>query len=118
MPLRCPSNFSPLGPVRVVVVADHVLSLDQLEILLLLRLFRDDWWTVDQVNEQIHSSRPAVRHRLEDLARRRLVVRSDAGFRYGPPLELAFALAELASAHGGRQHAIADFFHSRPGHLR
>jgi hypothetical protein len=112
MPLaRSPTSTS-RTPVRLVI-ADHVVSADQLEILLLLRLFRDRWWTVDQVNEETRSTRPAVRHRLEDLARRRLVVRSDAGFRYGPPLELAFALAELASLYAERQTAIAELIFPR-----
>jgi DNA-binding IclR family transcriptional regulator len=98
-------------PVRLVV-ADYIVSVEQLEILLLLRRYRERWWTIDEVDEQIQSSRASVRRRVEDLANRGLVLRSDAGFRYGPPLELAYALAELASLYAERQEAIIDLvFH-------
>lgn len=99
------------APVRLAI-ADYIVSAEQLELLLLLRRYRERWWTVDEVDEKIQSRRDAVGQRLEDLANRGLILRGDAGFRYGPPLELAYALAELASLYAERQEAIINLvFH-------
>ena len=111
MPLVSPSR-PPRAPVRLVI-ADHIVTVEQLEILLLLRRGRDCCWTVDQVDEQLQTGRLSIRHALEDLARRGLVLRTDAGFRYGPPLPVALALAELACLHSERQFAIFDVISHR-----
>jgi DNA-binding IclR family transcriptional regulator len=99
-----------IGVPAQVVIADHVVSVQQLEILLLLRRYREQWCTAVQVNDHLHGGRNTVRRRLEELAMRGLVIRSDAGFRYGPPYELGFALAMLAAVSAERHETITSLF--------
>jgi DNA-binding IclR family transcriptional regulator len=104
---RQPPADAVSAPVRLII-ADHIVSVEQLEILLLLQHHRHRWWTIDEVNQRVQSSPSSVKQRLADLARRGLVEHQDAMFRYGPPLDIEVALAQLAHLYAERQHTIIN----------
>jgi hypothetical protein len=74
-------------------IVDHVHSVEQLEILLLLHRHPARWWTASDVNAEIRTSLASADDRLRDLAERGL-----AGVDAGTPPRYRFAPAEGATA--------------------
>jgi hypothetical protein len=74
-------------------IVDHVHSVEQLEILLLLHRHPARWWTAADVNAEIRTSLASADDRLRDLAGRGL-----AGVDAGTPPRYRFAPAEGATA--------------------
>jgi DNA-binding IclR family transcriptional regulator len=60
----------------------YIDSVEQLEVLILLREERGRWWTPADVNRRLKTSRSSVELRLGALAERRLLERADATFAY------------------------------------
>jgi hypothetical protein len=90
------------------LIAAHIDSIEQLEVLLLLRERRERCWTIDQVNDRIRSSASSVRTRLADLEGRGLVTREPAGFRYRTAPDHDDAVRELAWAYAERRYSVID----------
>lgn len=64
-----------------------ITSIDQLEILLLLRAQRDRTWTGNQVSDELRSHPTAAAERLESLATAGLIEsdgQTPAGYRFRP----------------------------------
>jgi hypothetical protein len=96
------------------LIADHISSVEQLEILLLLREAADRDWTAEQVNERIRSSLSSVAARLADLETRGFIVRAEGGYRYGPPAAEAAGVDDLAAAYAERRYTVIELIFSRP----
>jgi hypothetical protein len=94
-------------------IAAHIVSIEQLEILLLLREHRGRAFSQEELNQVMKSSETSVRSRLADLQRRRLVAREGTRFRYQPAPELEPVLAELASAYAERRYTVIDLIFGR-----
>jgi DNA-binding Lrp family transcriptional regulator len=96
------------------LLAEHISSVEQLEILLFLREESSSSWTADQINERIRSSLSSVASRLADLEARGFVRRDGAGFRYDPPPDRAAAVDELAVAYAERRFTVIELIFAGP----
>lgn len=101
------------------LVADHITSVEQLEILLLLRERPEEEWSAKRVSDEIRSSEISARERLTALEDsglvRSSVHHSDVSFRFGPataPLRRAVEL--LAEAYSERRYTVIELIFSKP----
>jgi hypothetical protein len=99
-------------PVRQFIARD-IVSIEQLEILLLLREQRARAWSPAEVNDRIQSSLPSVSDRLADLARRGLLRRDDDRFRYDAAADQDVIIAELAGEYRDRRYSVIDLIFSK-----
>jgi hypothetical protein len=99
-------------------IADHVESVMQLELLLLLASRRDREWTAAQLAKEMRVDAGWLDARLAAMAGDGLLVARDGiprRFRYGPrSRELDAAVEELALVYGQRRVTIVDLIFSGP----
>jgi hypothetical protein len=98
-------------------VLRHIDSIEQLEILLLLRAHRDRPWTAEQVSREIRTAPASAARRLAGLAAAGLLAREAAGdaYRYGPQADdVDRAAGELAETYAVRRIAVTNLIYSRP----
>lgn len=95
------------------LVAEHIVSVEQLEILLLLR-DEDRDWSPEQINDHIKSSATSVLARLADLTNRGFVRRDGPCFRYDRRQPQEAAVAELAKAYSEAPFTIIDLIFAKP----
>ena len=93
----------------------HIHSLEQLELLLLLRSQPDRPWTVGQVYEVIRSSQPSLQKGLETFSREGFFAEEKTAlpaFRYAPRNdELRAAVEQVAASyHLSRVRVIEAIF--------
>ena len=106
-------------PARVrAFIAEHVHSVELLEILLMLYDHRGGApWTVDAVNAQLRGNRDSVGRRLRDLESRGLVSRgpgTEVTYRFDPKTpELAETVDELKTAYGIFRLRIIEMIFAR-----
>jgi hypothetical protein len=94
------------------LVGEHIVSVEQLEVLLLLRQHRGLEWTPAQVNDQLRSSIGSVAERLADLESRRFL-RYEAGrYQYDSTNSHDAAVAELAAAFTERRFSVIELIYS------
>ena len=102
------------------LISEHINSVEQLEILLLLRLRADVSWTASQVSEELRSSELSTAARLADLARRGFVTQgTETGggqsYRYDPTTEeLRYAVDLLAKAYAELRFTVMELIFSKP----
>jgi DNA-binding MarR family transcriptional regulator len=102
-------------PDRVkALVGEHIVSVEQLEVLLLLRESADQDWTPAQVNDQIKSSVGSVTERLANLESRGFLRRQADRYQYDRTNPNDAAVAELAVAYSERRFSIIDLIFSKP----
>jgi hypothetical protein len=102
-------------PVRRLI-AEHIVSVEQLEILLLLRSHAQSW-TAQQVAEEIRTSADSAGRRLEDLHKRGFLAReqeSPKRYRYSPPAERMPVLEALAAAYSERRFSVIELIFAKP----
>jgi hypothetical protein len=83
-------------------LSKYIRSLEQLEVLLLLRNSPGRTWTSVEVYEVVRSSRSSVAERLENFVRLGFLVKEGgppSTFRYAPTDTLAAAADEIAGAY-------------------
>lgn len=85
---------------------EHIASIEQLEVLLLLRANGGSWRPAE-VSAALHTTPDSVAARLADLERDGLVSRGDAGFRFDAG-ELAAAVDALASCYPTHRVAVIE----------
>jgi hypothetical protein len=99
-------------------VFNYIDSLEQLEILLLVRSKPESLWSVKEVNETLKSSPSSVAQRLEKLTTYGLIqARSQepACYQYHPATpQLAAAVQELALAYKERRLTVVQCIFSKP----
>jgi hypothetical protein len=109
------SREAPLIPESVrKLIAEHIDSIEQLEVLLLLREHRGRTWTVAELSEHIRSSLTSVRGRLDGLVRRGLVEERSPNYQYAAAGELDAAVAELGRTYLERRFTVIDLIFSKP----
>lgn len=95
-------------------ILSYINSVEQLEILLLLRKQEAD---ADQINRQLRTSLTSVETRLNDLIRKNLVVmREDEGrriFSLNPSEKLSSIIDEVAVLYQTHRVAIIDLIFSQ-----
>lgn len=109
------------GPIPESVarlIAVHIRSLEQLEILLLLAGQPEHRWSVDTVYSVIRSSRLSVAERLEELRLQGLLVFADGDkreFCFHPQAqEVSSAVKLLAQFYKERRVKIVEMIYSLP----
>jgi hypothetical protein len=100
-------------------ITDHVRSIEQLEILLLLHKDIERWWSAEGVAEELRTSPRSAAARLEDLASRNLLdVRTADGlfYRYRPVSPVVdSAVRATAQAYRERPAAVGTLIYRRRG---
>ena len=101
-------------------IGAQINSLEQLEVLLLLRRLPEQAWTVEEVSRQLGSSLMSIASRIDDLAAAGLISRreGDAGptYRYEPDDPRVLALVDgVADAYKVRRLAVIDLIYGKPG---
>jgi predicted ArsR family transcriptional regulator len=98
------------------LIAEHIHSVEQLEVLLLMRRTRERDWSADEVARELATSPGSAAFRLEDLAAHGFAVTPvDGRYRYGveePGRDRA--LGELADAFGRRRRRVISLIFSKP----
>lgn len=96
-------------------IALHIVSVEQLEVLLLLHRERERVWTPAEINRQLRSHEASIEKWLGVLGSMKLVEGGDGGHRFGSPAsELASVVDELAAAYRERPIRIVELIFSRP----
>jgi hypothetical protein len=102
------------APVRGFI-ASHIVSVAQLEVLLLLRAAADKDWTADEVARALVTQREAAAGWLEDLADRGLATGQGGRYRYAPASrDLEAIVDELAESYANYRVAVISLIFARP----
>ena len=97
-------------------IRDHVTSVEQLEILLLLRRDPSREWSAAQVSEEIRTGLSSAQERLRDLLAQGMLVSSGAEcYRYAPRApDDDQLIAQLAGFYEQQRHTVINLIFSRP----
>lgn len=96
-------------------IAGHIESVEQLEVLLLLRGANDKTWTADEVARALVIRRESAQHWLGDLHSRGLLLKIDEGHRYDvPERETEQAIDQLAESYANYRVAVIGLIFSKP----
>lgn len=106
-------------PVEVQeLIEEHITSVAQLEVILLLRLAPERWWTVEALNTELRSSPTWLAKILHDLCVRGIVERKTNGealFRYyRKTADLAAKVDALAQAYLIHRVRVIEAIYSKP----
>ena len=100
------------------LIADHIDSVEQLEILLLLYQHPERSWTEASVARELRISAMSAGDRLNDMARAAILSKvqgTEGEYRYAPESpQLAEAVAGLAAAYSERRVTVINLIFSKP----
>ena len=96
------------------LVAAHLASVAQREVLLLMSAAPDKWWTADEVAHALVTRPPAAAGFLGHLAGTGLLERDDERFRYAPSGATSAAVDELAACYATRRPTVVGLILARP----
>lgn len=109
-----PSNELPSRVSRFI--AEHIPSVERLEILLLLFEHRSGWWSIDDIEEQIRSTRDSVQQNVSALVAGRLAVarpgRPEAYQFAGTSVDVDATVAELEASYRTRRVSVIQQIYS------
>jgi hypothetical protein len=99
-------------------MTDNIISLFQLETLLLLYTRREMEWSVEDTDRELHIGPQLAKTQLVDLHSRGLLSASetpDTLYRYNPSSDqLDQAVSALATAYKERRVSVISFIFSKP----
>ncbi len=96
-------------------IAQHIHSLAQLEVLLMLRADPARRWTAEEVAKQLYMTANVATDLLFDLQRRQFVEWAKPSFRYQPAsADVGAAIDRLASLYDERRVAVTTEIYSKP----
>lgn len=97
------------------LVATHIQSVEQLEVLLLLCRERDRDWTAEQVAAELRIDSGSAGARLEDLRARGFVECASERYRFQTKSpELSRSVEALAEAYRERRVSLINLIFSKP----
>lgn len=97
------------------LIAEHITSVEQLEVLLLLARSDGRRWTPEAVSEELRTSVTSARARLGDLERRGFLSSTAEGCRFEPSVPQAREAVEaLAATYAERRYTVIDLIFSKP----
>ena len=98
-------------------IGHHISSVEQLDILLLLRQTAGRSWSAAEVARHLRRNPDSVARRLEQLWSSSLVASEPRGYRYEPATDdLGRDVDELADVYARRRHTvITAIFSDRDG---
>jgi hypothetical protein len=91
----------------------HIHSVEQLEVLLLLRAAPDKAWTPAEVARALVTQPDTAAQRLVDLERRAMVASESDAYRYAPDARTDRAIGELAQAYATRRTTVVSLIFSK-----
>ena len=100
-------------------IAEHVHSVPQLEVLLLLSQTSDKVWSADAVGRELNLNPALAKTQLDDLLSNRLLVLADAAdtglYRYKhPSSHLRKTVKQLAIAYATQRVAVLTLILAKP----
>ncbi|MBW3541352.1 MAG: hypothetical protein KY476_13880 [Planctomycetes bacterium] len=99
-------------------LSEHISSVAQLEVLLLLRAQREREWTASEVSKALYTTPDMAAEQLAELAGRGLLARGDGAetkYRYWPASpELDAQAGLLDTAYKERRVAVITAIYSQP----
>jgi hypothetical protein len=96
-------------------ISQHIHSLAQLEVLLMLYREPERSWTADQVTNNLYLQRKMVEDILADLVGRGFAAEKDAAFYYKHPGDVVHALIErLAQLYLERRVTVISEIFAKP----
>ena len=99
-------------------IAEHINSVEQLEVLLLLRETEGQSWTGATVARKLYIDPGSAARRLEDLRGRGLLSRTEAAdgeYRFAPERsESRQTVSDLAAAYQERRVTVTQLIFSKP----
>lgn len=102
----------PISPSVRRFIADHLRSLEQLEVLLLLARADERWWSAEGVGTELGIAARAAEKRLEQLASHNLVdvrVADTVLFRYHPTsAEMAARVRDVAKSYAEHRLVVIN----------
>lgn len=102
------------APVRRFIVS-HIVSVAQLEVLLLLRAAADKDWTSDEVARALVTQPEAAAGWLENLTGHGLARETDGSYRYEPSSdEVERTVDALAESYANYRVSVISLIFSRP----
>ncbi|MDI1475238.1 hypothetical protein [Polyangium sp. y55x31] len=112
-------SSGPIPAELVRFIQEHVSSLEQLEVICLLRNTAPREWRADEVSRELGSSLMSIDRRLDHLATQRFIqVRpTERGpvYQHGPESEEIAALIDAAARlYKERRLAVIDLVYGRP----
>lgn len=106
------SNTDLSERVRQFVLRD-IDSIEQLEVLLLLRQTSDQFWKIQTISDHLRSTPVSVERRLQSLEKLNLIEKSENTFRYRPSTkEKADVIDELSELYKTRRQTIFELIFS------
>lgn len=97
-------------------ISEHIASMEQLEVLLLLSSQPDRDWTAESVFAEIQSSLPSVQQRLHEFVNKGLLVQPEPTlFRYSPrTTALGNAVRALAATYKEKRVKVIELIYRKP----
>jgi hypothetical protein len=96
-------------------ILDHIVSVEQMETLLLLRAERHRDWTATQVAMELRTSALSAGNWLTDLERRGLLVGVGAHYRFAPITNaLEVSVEGLSRIYPERRVTVIELIFSKP----
>jgi hypothetical protein len=98
------------------LIAEHIVSVEQLEVLLLLRSRSGERWSPEGISEVIRTSASSAEQRLRDLEARGFLVREEGtgSYRYAPGGRWERALELLTQLYSERHYTVIELIFSKP----
>ncbi len=99
------------------LIAEHIDSVEQLEILLLLYQHPERSWSEESVARELRISPMSAGDRLKDMARAAILSKvqgSEGEYRYTPDAQMGEAVAGLAAAYSERRVTVINLIFSKP----
>jgi hypothetical protein len=97
-------------------ISAHIESVEQLEVLLLLRAAADKDWTATEVARALVTNTESTRNWLERMAAGGLLAANDEVFRYAPPTPDVEQLIDgLAESYAKYRVTVISLIFSKPG---
>lgn len=106
---------SELPPHTRDFIARHIVSVEELEILLMLHEGRDRDWKPAEINDRLRSQESSIAKWLDTLVSLRLAAQTGGRYRFAPASEeLARDTAAVAEAYRERRIKVIELIFSQP----
>lgn len=96
-------------------ISRHIVSIEELEILLMLHDEQDRDWSPAEINARLRSQEASILKWLDSLVRLRLIRESGGRYRFAPESEmLARQTTAVAQAYRDLRIKVIEFIFSKP----
>jgi predicted transcriptional regulator len=96
-------------------ITRHIVSIEELEVLLMLYEGRDRDWNSAEINERLRSQEASIAKWLDSLLRARLIRETGGRYRFAPESEtLERQTTALAQAYRDLRIKVIEFIFSKP----